>query len=129
MQLRLLKSNTYPKEIGFRLIWLFDNSSCHNAYAADALNATVMNAKPGGKQPRMRDTIWNEKVQHMVFNIGMPKGLMQVLSERGKYHRGMKLEEIRAEIASHTDFKEEKTKLEHFLNDLGQACIMLPKFY
>jgi len=39
-------------------------------YAADAL---------GGKQHRMRDTIWNEKVQRMVFNIGMPKGLIQVL--------------------------------------------------
>jgi len=41
----------------------------------------------------------------------------------------MKLEEMRAEIASHTDFKEEKTKLEHFLNNLGHACIMLPKFH
>ena len=25
---------------------------------------------------------------------------------------------MRAELASHTDFKEEKTKIEHFLNDL-----------
>ena len=52
-----------------------------------------------------------------------------MLSERGKYHKGMKLEEMRAEIASHTDFKEEKTNLEHFLNDLGHACIVLPKFH
>jgi len=71
----------YPKEIGFCLMWLFDNSSCQNVYAADARNASVMNAKPGGIQPHMKDTIWNEKVQRMVLNIGMPKGLIQVLSE------------------------------------------------
>ena len=41
----------------------------------------------------------------------------------------MKLEEMRAEIASHTDFKEEKTKIEHILNDLGHVCIFLPKFH
>ena len=40
----------------------------------------------------------------------------------------MKLEEMRAEIASHTDFKEAKTKIEYFLNDLGHMCIFLPKF-
>ena len=41
----------------------------------------------------------------------------------------MKLEEMRAELASHTDFKEEKTKIEHFLNDVGHVCIFLPKFH
>ena len=55
MQLRLLKSNT----LRFRLMWLFDNSTSHNAYMADTLNASVMNAKPGGKQPCMKDTMWN----------------------------------------------------------------------
>ena len=117
----------YPKEIGYRLIWLFDNSSCHNAYADDALNASLINAKPGGKQLCMRDTVWNGKVQRMVFNIGIPKGLIQVLTERGKYHKKLKLDDMRKELSSHNDFKE-KTKLEHFLNDRGHVCIMLPKF-
>ena len=119
----------YPKEIGYRLIWIFDNSSCHNAYADDALNASLMNAKPGGKQPRMRDTVWNGKAQRMVFNIGIPKGLIQVLTERGKYNKSMKLDDMRKKISFHTDFKEEKTKLEHFLNDRSHVCIMLPKFH
>ena len=88
-----------------------------------------MNAKPGGKQPKMRDTVWYGKVQKLVFRIGVSKGLIQVLKERGKYHEKMKLEEMRAELASHTDFKEEKTKIEHFLNDLGHICIFLPKFH
>jgi hypothetical protein len=37
----------------------------------------------------------------------------------------MKLEEMRAELASHQDFKE-KTHIEHFLNGRGHCC--LPKF-
>lgn len=119
----------YPKEIGYRLIWIFDNSSCHNAYADNALNASLMNAKPGGKQPCMRDTVWNGKTQCMVFNTGIPKGLIQVLTERGKYHKSMKLDVMRKELSSHADFKKEKTKLEHFLNACGHVCIMLPKFH
>lgn len=51
----------------------------------------------------------------MVFNLGVPKGLIQILTERGKYRKGMKLEEMRMEIASHKDFSEEKTKIEQYL--------------
>ena len=47
----------YPRDEGSRLVWIFDHSSCHGAYADDALNANRMNAKPGGKKPIMRDTI------------------------------------------------------------------------
>ena len=119
----------YPRGDGYRVTWLFDHSSCHNAYAEDALNAAHMNAKPGGKQSCLRDTIWNGRVQKMAFNIGIPKGLIQVLKERGRYDKKMKLEDMRNEISKHSDFQAEKTKLEHFLNDRGHACIMLPKFH
>jgi len=51
----------YPKEKGYRIAWVLDHSSCHGAYSDDALNAYKMNAKPGGKQPAMRDTEWNGK--------------------------------------------------------------------
>ena len=119
----------YQKEKGYKVIWVFDHSSCHGAYGDDALNASRMNAKPGGKQPIMHDTIWQGNVQRMVFNIGIPKGLVQVLKERGKYRPGMKLEEMREEISSHQDFKEEKTIIEHYLNSRGFACVFLPKFH
>lgn len=121
----------YPREHGYRLIWIFDHSSCHGAFSPDALNAYHMNAKPGGKQPCMRDTInpLNGQVQKMVFSIGIPKGIVQVLKERGVSTKGMKLDDMRKELASHTDFREEKTKIEHYLNGRGHACIMLPKFH
>lgn len=37
----------YPKKDGYRVCWIFDNSSCHNAMADDALNVNKMNANPG----------------------------------------------------------------------------------
>ena len=67
-----------------------------------------MNAKPCGKQPCMRDTIWQGHVQRMVFSIGIPKGLIQVLKERQCYQSSMKLEDMRKEIASHPNFKDER---------------------
>ena len=38
------------------LVWLFDQSSCHRAYAPDALNSRCTNVRPGRAQPAMRDT-------------------------------------------------------------------------
>lgn len=115
----------YPKDKGYQVAWVFDNSSCHNAYSENALVAANMNAKPGGEQSHLRDTKWNGKLQRMVFNIGIPKGLIQVLTERGTFNKSMKLEDMRKEILTHLDFMNEKTKLEYFLHDCGHICIML----
>ena len=41
----------------------------------------------------------------------------------------MKLEEMRHEISTHPDFKDENTKLQRFLEQRGHTCIMLPKFH
>ena len=65
----------------------------------------------------------------MDFNIGVPKRLIQILKERGMYHNGMNLEEMRAGIQSHQDFKKEKNKIEHYLNSSKFVCIFLPKFH
>ena len=62
--------------------------SCHGAYAEDALNAYKMNAKPGGKQPKMRDTVWEGRPQSMVFSIYVPEGLIQVLKEHFLNNKG-----------------------------------------
>ena len=53
---------THPGMVG---VWLFDNSNGHNAFAADALVAHKLHGKPGGKQPKMRSTVYNGVVQHM----------------------------------------------------------------
>ena len=41
-----------------------------------------MNVNPGGKQPKMRDTVWASEIQKMNYTIGVPKGLRVVLQER-----------------------------------------------
>ena len=42
----------YPREQGWRICLVFDNSSCHNAMAEDALNVNNMNVKPGENTQR-----------------------------------------------------------------------------
>ena len=61
------------------------NSSCHNTYADNALIASNMIAKPGGKQHVMRNTVGEGRVQKIVIDFGVPTGLIQVLKERGRY--------------------------------------------
>ena len=121
-----IAESKYP---GAQLIWVFDNSSCHNAYADDALIAAHMNAKPGGKQHCIRDTVWQGRVQKMNTQDETPKRLIQVLKERESYRRKMKLEEMQHEISTHPDSKDKKTKLQRFLKQRGHTCIMLPKFH
>ncbi|PKK64588.1 hypothetical protein RhiirC2_787281 [Rhizophagus irregularis] len=77
---------THPNAIG---IFAFDNSTSHGAFAPDALVASRMNVNPGGKQPKMRNTIFNGQVQSMNFPDnywdpalqGKPKGMKQVIEE------------------------------------------------
>ena len=72
----------YPRDQGYKVVWIFDHSSCHGAYGDDdALLASRMNAKLGGKQALLCDTVWERKVQRMVFSIGVAKGLIQVLKK------------------------------------------------
>ena len=57
--------------------------------APDSLRATSIGSKPGGKQPVTRDGWYadsdqNRISQPMVDSNGVPKGLTQVLTERGK---------------------------------------------
>jgi hypothetical protein len=117
----------YPS-ITHNSVFLFDQSSGHTAYAADALNANRMNVNPGGTQPRMRDTVWNGKVQRMVEN-GVPKGMRTVLEERGVHVLGMKAEDMRKKLKDMHDFKYEKTKVEKYISGRGHRCIFIPQYH
>ena len=76
----------YPKADGWRCCWVFDNSSCHNAMADNALNVNRMNVNPGGAQKILRDTVYNGRSQIMytiVRGQKVAKGMKRVLEERG----------------------------------------------
>ena len=77
----------YPPSQGYHHTWCFDHSCGHTAFAEDALIASKMNKGPGGKQPKMRDTVWNGQPQTMTLPDGRPKGAALVLEERGFWRR------------------------------------------
>ena len=59
----------------------------------------------------------------------IPKGLIEVLTERGCYNRTRKLEDMWKEITTHPDFKNEKMVLERFINNRGHAFLFIPKYH
>ena len=79
----------YPKEEGWRIVWVFDHSSCHAGMPDDVLD---VNKNPGGAQ---RDGWWAGKPQKMNFSIGVPKGMCTVLEERGINTRVMNAYQLR----------------------------------
>ena len=118
----------YPSD-KYSKVWVFDQSSGHCAFREDALNVSRMNVGSGGAQPRMRDTIWDGKLQKLVFSDGRAKGMRIVLQERGVDTSGMKAADMRVVLGNHADFKNEKTALEHFTQERRHRAIFLPKFH
>lgn len=123
-----IAEHKYPSQAN-TLVWLFDQSSCHKAYASDALNTRSMNVKPGGAQPALRDTMWAGKVQKLVFSDGTPKGMKKILEERGINTSTLKAGDMRTILSNHYDFSNEKTVVEHFLFNRGHQVIFIPKFH
>ena len=103
----------YPPSQGYHHVWCFDHNCGHTAFAEDA---SKMNKGPGGKQP---DTVWNGLPQTMTLPDGRPKGVALVLEERGYNTKGMKM---RAILADHDDFKNEKCQIDTFLSNSGHTC-------
>ena len=75
--------------------FLFDNAPSHRKCSEDSLSAERMNVRPGGKQPVMRDTIFNGRFQQMVLPDGRAKGMKIVLQERGVDTSGMNAQKMR----------------------------------
>ena len=76
----------YPPRV-FKHVWIFDHSCGHTAFAPDTLVASILNRKPGGKQPVMHDTVWAGKPQKLVLDDSTPKGTVMILEERGDLYK------------------------------------------
>ena len=111
------------------LVWLFDQNSCHRAYASDALNVNNMNVRPGGAQAVMKDTVWAGRIQIMVDDNGIPKGMKKILEERGINTATLKGPYIRIILADHDDFRSEKTIIESYLTGRGHAVHFISQFH
>ncbi|RIA97431.1 hypothetical protein C1645_686799, partial [Glomus cerebriforme] len=62
-------------------LFAFDNSLNYGTYRSDMLMASRMNLKPEGKQPKMKDIVFESDNQHqlMVNKNNELKGMKQVL--------------------------------------------------
>lgn len=58
----------------------------------------------------------------------VPKGMRQVLKERGINTKQMEAEDMHTVLSNHKDFRTEKTVVESFPVDRGQKVSFLPKF-
>ena len=125
----------YPAE-KYDVLWLFDQSSGHTKKADNALNVNVMNVKPGGKQPVLRDTIFKKDgkdvKQKMYFTESgkkVPKGLRLVLEERGYDVNGLNQEGLCKLLSADPDFAGEKSIVEQFILNEGHMVMFLPKLH
>ncbi len=75
----------------------------------------------------MRDTVWKGKIQKMNFAVGVPKGMKNWC---GIITTGLKeAADMKQILKGHDDFKNEKPKVLHFLEDKGHTAYFLPKFH
>ena len=125
-------------------VFIFDNASNHAAFAQDALVAKNMNLGPGGKQPKMRAGFIHSKQcsQSMVNEAGLPKGIKQVLIERGLWKPTMKLDCkpqcpiplvsnccARRCISQEKDFVDQRGMLQEEIEARGHLVLFYPKFH
>ena len=113
------------------IVFLFDQSSGHCAYANDALIAHKMNVSDGERQPFLRDTVGDGKPQKMVTSSGIQKEsqLKSLLEERGVITTGLKKEDMIKIVENMRDFKFQKTKVEELILNKGHRAMFIPKFH
>jgi hypothetical protein len=129
-----------------KCIFKFDQSSNHKAMADDALNVKKMNRSAGGKAAKMRNG-WYYVVdengakrrveQKMTGEDGQPKGLENVLKERGLFDniRGTGksgkpiLEDLQNALAACEDFQSQKCLLAETIEKRGHKCVFYPKYH
>ena len=98
--------------------------------AKDALDVNQMNVGEGGQQRVMHDTVYKGREYQMNWikgGVKVPTGMRQVLEERGISTAGKKADWMRKELATHHDFKDEKSMFEKFLVEKGHMRIRLPR--
>lgn len=127
-----------------KAIFLFDNSTNHNAFAPDALIAEKMNLNDGGKALIMRNGYMRDgKEQSMVLADGTPKGMRTVLMERGLWKNGLrrKCKDCNNKtpltndccafriLSLEPDFIAQKPLIPEIVERAGHLCLSYPKFH
>ena len=96
--------------------FIFDQSSSHRKFDEHALLAKNIIVKDRGER-RVRDTTWAGRLQAMVNADGTAKGLRTILHGRGINTSTLKADDMRTILSNHDDFANEKTQVEHYIED------------
>ena len=92
-----------------------------------------MNVKPGGGQPIMHDTVYEDDNrfvgQRLVMDDGTPKGLKLVLEKRVFDTRGKTRKDLIMKLETYSNFSNELLIVEHYMKEHGHHCMFLPKFH
>ncbi|KAA8896893.1 hypothetical protein FN846DRAFT_993445 [Sphaerosporella brunnea] len=135
----------YP---GCKALFVFDNATIHLSYRDDALLAQNIALNPG-KGTNVRDTFdyRNNRPQKMTDADGKSRGLREILTERGLWRKGMRVQCHKSDgnvdpaclgrcthcargiISQEQDFRKQKSELEEAIISRGHLCIILPKFH
>ena len=113
----------------------YDNSSNHHAMAKDGLVANRLNLQDGGKNvPLFRDGWFLDAngiciVQTMTAAGGIQKGIKSILTERGLFTAGMRLNDCRKLLSAQPDFVAQRPLLKETVEDRGHHIIFYPKFH
>ena len=145
-----------PNGLPCQGLFIFDNATGHKIFANDALIARSLPLKDGGKRaPRMRNTTFKlpdgtERVQVMINDKGEPKGMRNILKERGKWPSGAfkgRCELCSSKIADdpgrsfrrdccatrmlecEPDFAAQKCLISEVAEAAGHLTLFLPKFH
>jgi hypothetical protein len=137
----------------FQALIMVDNLQGHAAYLADELLVSKMNLNPGGAQARLHNGWFinaeGERImQAMIFptehlsNPDQPKGMKQILMERGLCRAGLKKECKKPGcdpdattccatriLSLQPNFQEQKSLVQEMIEAASHLCIFLPKFY
>ena len=73
----------FPKEDGWRIVWIFDHRSCHTAMPDDSLDVTQMNVNPGGRRV-MRWLVGWQAPKDELCSRGASRIMPGVRRERGQ---------------------------------------------
>lgn len=145
-----IHKTNHPNRVG---LWAFDNPSNHNCVPKDALVVSRMNLSSGRKQAIMRDTMIDGVHYTMIFPDnyanetlrGQPKGMKEVLKDRGLWIHGLsktcsrcKADDKRPDrvdccaeriLELQPDFVAQGSTLEEIAKEEGQLIIFYPKFH
>ena len=111
----------YPSD-RFTHLWLFDQSS-NNSNGTLCSYSPQINVSSGGIGSKMRNTIFDGRIQQMVTENGIAKRLKMVLEDRNVDISKMNKKKMIKLLVKHDDFASKMPMIQHYIRSTGHNCM------